>query len=110
MLALISALRFTARSQTSPEGRGSASLRSTASGAFWPENTATRRHFRLAPVPWHCWNEPLSDEFLAGFAAGAFAEVPFAGVTFAGVTFAGAVTFVGAGPATAAPPAATSSI
>src|SRR6187402_752137 len=75
MLARTSALRFTARSQTSPDGFASASLRSAAAGAFWPENTATRWHFRFAPLPQHCFCVPLpADLAFATFFGAALAD------------------------------------
>src|ERR1043166_7734676 len=60
MLPWNSSPRFSAKIQTSPDGRSSGSLRSVACAALWPWNTATRRHDVLPPRSLHCRIVPLS--------------------------------------------------
>src|SRR5665647_2350413 len=65
MLTRTSSARFSARTQTSPEGLTSSSLRSVEREALWPWKTATRLHFLLPPTVEHCLVVPLSeDDFL----------------------------------------------
>src|SRR4051812_41705510 len=60
MLPWNSSPRFSARSQTSPDGRSSGSTRSADVAALWPWNTATRLHDFLPPRSEHCFIVPLS--------------------------------------------------
>src|SRR5256885_1120653 len=60
MLPWNSSPRFSARSQTFPEGRSSGSVRSADCAALWPWNTATRLHDVLPPRSLHCFIVPLS--------------------------------------------------
>src|ERR1044071_478291 len=60
MVATTSSPRFSAKIQTSPDGRSSGSLRSVACAALCPWNTATRLHDVLPPRSLHCRIVPLS--------------------------------------------------
>src|SRR3990167_1100995 len=74
MLTRASSARFSARSQTSPDGRSSGSVRRLDRAALCPGNIATRLHFFLPRTFEHSRVERLPEvfrllELLADFAA-----------------------------------------